>query len=397
MGATSVQTQANDSPRTASPQRVGSPTKALQNIVNKKLSGRLTVRDPHDHSVFWRVYFGNGNVHFANSVMGHKERLAYHLSCSYPTLEQFSSEPVKSDYQVICDYWKAGQLSLQQTRELLFKLTQEALVQLINLPQAELQFEKTVGLDPILLSVSLKQTLLPMRSFIGQWGKLRPEIGSPFQRPFIKDLEQLPKLIWHNVKDIQFIKSLVKVLNKNLCIYEAASQLQTDALALATLLQPLVREGAIGVNPYEPPQHKPYRPLVACIDDSKTTQRHLKAILEASGYRYLGLTEPAKALTTLARYKPALVLMDINMPEMNGYELSRMLRHSSLLEEIPIVMLTGRDGIIDKMRGRMVGANDYLTKPCKAQELLTVIEEQLSVKTTQSRQPVVASELAYSC
>lgn len=373
---TSIQSEKSETVRSAAAQLVGSPTKALQKIVTNNLSGRLTIRETSDPSVFWRVHFGNGKVHFASSLTGYKERLSYYLSRFCPELKELSLEGFQSDYQAICHYWKAGKLSLQQAREVLLKLTQDALVQVLNLPQAGLQFEKTVGLDPILLSLPLKQTILPLRESIGKWGKIRGEIASPFQRVFIRNLEQVPKLLWPTFKNVEGIKRLIEVLNRGVCLYEAAQGLKIDVLSLGLLLQPLVQAEAVGVKPYQAEKVQE-GPIIACIDDSKTTQRHVHAILHAAGYRCLMLTEPAKALTTLARYKPALVLMDINMPEINGYELCRMLRQSSLLQEIPIVMLTGRDGIIDKMRSRMVGANDYITKPFDAQQLLKAIEMQL--------------------
>ncbi|WP_017718426.1 response regulator [Kamptonema formosum] len=365
---------------------VASPAKALQNIVAKKLTGRLTIGDPSDSSIFWRVYAGNGQVHFATSGMGQRERLAYLLQWYYPELEPLPEKEFHSDYEAVCYYWQAGQLSLPQVRKLLFWLTQEAFTQLLALPQAPLKFDKTVGLDPLLMSVPLKQTILPAKAFIGEWVRLRSEISSPFQRPFIKDFERLSKFLWQQVRDVTFIKSLLKVLSHNVSIYEASYLLKTDTLGLATLLQPAVRAGIASISPYqEPPSDR--RPIVACIDDSKTAQRNVKLILEASGYRVLGLTEPAKALTALARHKPALILLDINMPEINGYELCRMLRQSEQLHDIPIVMLTGRDGMVDKLRARMVGATDYLTKPFQAQQLIAVVHDSLhpaglEVKTT---------------
>jgi twitching motility two-component system response regulator PilG len=383
-----IQPQKQETVRSAAAQLVGSPTKALQKIVTNNLSGRLTIRDTSDPSVFWRVHFGNGKVHFASSLTGYKERLSYYLSRFCPELKELSLEGFQSDYQGICHYWKTGKISLHQAREVLFKLTQEALVQVLNLPQAGLQFEKTVGLDPILLSLPLKQTILPMREAIGKWGKIRSEIASPFQRVFIRNLEQIPKLLWPTFKNVERIKRLIEVLNRGGCLYEVAQGLKIDVLSLALLLQPLVQAEAVGVKPYQSEKVED-GPIIACIDDSKTTQRHVRAILQAAGYRCLMLTEPAKALTTLARHKPALVLMDINMPEINGYELCRMLRQSSLLQEIPIVMLTGRDGIIDKMRSRMVGANDYITKPFDAQQLLKAIEMQLLGTADSERETIL--------
>lgn len=360
-----------------------SPVQILQNIVSKKITGKLTISDPNDESIFWRVYVGNGQINFATSAMGQQERLEYFLQWYYPELEFNSRESreFKSDYQQICQYWQSGKLFVQQVRKLLFWLTQDALIQLLALPKGIVQFEKTVGLDPILLSVSLKELVLPMRGVIGQWQKLQPEIRSPFQRVVIKNLKEIPKLLWEKVKDLEFLKALCQVLSHHPSLYEAAKNLKTDILGLAALLQPLVRAGAIEIHPYYSPKSQE-KPIIACIDDSKTVQRNVKMVLEASGYRVLTITEPAKALSTIARYQPALVLMDINMPEINGYELSRMLRQSKQFHSLPIVMLTGRDGLIDKMRAQLVGANDYITKPVPPLMLLNTIEKNLQLART---------------
>jgi twitching motility two-component system response regulator PilG len=379
--ATSIKTQAIESAKlNQAEKKLISPVQILQNIVTKKITGKLTISDPKDESIFWRVYVGNGQIHFATSTMGQKERLEYFLQWYYPELE-FNGQEFKSDYQQICHYWKSGNLSVQQVRKLLFWFTQDALIQLLALPKGVVQFEKTVGLDPILLSVSLKEFVLPMRGVIGQWQKLQPDITSPFQRVMIKNIKELPKLLWEKVRDIDFIKALCQVLSQNPSLYEAAKYLKADALGLAALLQPLVRAGVIEMQPYYSPKTQE-KPIIACIDDSKTVQRNVKMVLEASGYRVLSITEPAKALSTMVRYKPALVLMDINMPEINGYELSRMLRQSKQFHTLPIVMLTGRDGLIDKMRSQMVGANDYITKPVPPLMLLSTIKKNLQSAQT---------------
>lgn len=363
---------------------LASPAKALTSIVNKKLTGRLTIGDPNDPSVFWRVYFGKGQVHFASSAMGHQERLPYLLQWYYPELKLVPMEKFSSDYEVICHYWQTAAISLQQARKLLMWLTEEAFIQLLSIPQATLQFEKNLGLDPILLSVSLKEIVTPVKGLINQWAKLYSEIGSPFKRPIVQDIEQLCKLMWPKIGNIEFIKTFAKVLRKNVSLYEAAALLKIDTLSLATLLKPAVKLGVVSISSYQKPQQH-HRSLIACIDDSKTTQRHVKLTLEASGYQVLNLTKPATALTTLARQKPALILLDINMPDINGYELCKMLRNSSFLKDIPIIMLTGRDGIVDKLRAKMVGATDYLTKPFDPQQLINTIENNLYPETHNTR------------
>lgn len=353
------------------------PFKALQTIAAKQLSGRLTLRAPQESHIFWQIYVGGGKIHFATSTIGQRERLAYLLQWYYPELKALQLAEYSSDYQLVCDCWKKGKLSLEQTRKLLFWMTQEACVQALALPRAVLKFDKTAGLDPILLSQPLNKVILPMRGEIGKWQQLQPEISSPFQRPTVKNISTIPKLVWQHTQDVEFIKSLLTVLKQELCLYDAASALKTDTLGLASLWQPLVRAGAIAMNSYRSPETDD-RPVIACIDDSVTVQRNVAAILKAGGYRTIGISDPAKALTALVRHKPALVLMDVDMPDINGYELARMLRQASSLKKIPIVMLTGREAIVDKFRARLVGATDYITKPFKPIQLLSVVQKKLS-------------------
>lgn len=117
-----------------------------------------------------------------------------------------------------------------------------------------------------------------------------------------------------------------------------------------------------------------YRPLIACIDDSKTVQRQVSLVLGQSGYRVLSVINPEDMIPRLIEQKPDLILMDINMPNTDGYELCRQLQRSPNLQGIPIVMLTGNDGTLHRIRARGVGAVDFLTKPIAPAELLERVE-----------------------
>lgn len=365
---------ANASSPTTSGVGIAFPAKVLQKVVADKLSGRITIQDPNDVAISWRIYVGNGQVHYVNSMVGQEERLSYLLQRYCPALKPAQSLTLRSDYDFLYQFWQSGQLSLQQLRKLIFLFSQEALVHFLALPQARTQVERTLGLEQLVLSVPLKEIVLPIRPVISQWAQMRNEISSPFQRPYLLSTEQLAFLLAVDPEKYQRLQTLESLLEQNLCLYQLARLLKLDVTDLANSLRTLVAGGAIGLRPYNLPQIDE-RPLVACIDDSKTVQRNVQLILEASGYRVLGLTEPARALTILARQKPALVLMDIGMPDIDGYELCRMLRQSSLLKETPIIMLTGRDGLIDRIRSRMVGATDYLTKPFNPHELLSLTEK----------------------
>jgi len=348
------------------------PAKVLQKITASHLSGRFTFYDPNDKSVIWQLYVGNGQIHYANSKMGQAERLAYlmqRVGLRLPV--QLSQE--QNDYQWLCQLWQSGRINLPQLRKLIFIISQEALVHLLSLPQAEVEFDRVLGLSNLVLSVPIRQAITPMREEISQWAQLRTVISSPFQRLTIADNNKLQQCLWESSTNLTLFKALSSSLTSGISIYGLATKLKLSTFETVTSLKPLIGEGAISVGPFIQPQ-RDQRPVVACIDDSKTVQRNVRLILETSGYQVMGLTEPARAITALARQKPNLVLMDISMPEVDGYELCRMLRQSDLLKDVPIVMLTGRDGLIDRIRARMVGATDYLTKPFTPQELLTLAE-----------------------
>jgi twitching motility two-component system response regulator PilG len=173
------------------------------------------------------------------------------------------------------------------------------------------------------------------------------------------------------------MRPLKQALSQNLSLYKIASELNIELLELGKLLQPLLQQKIVGANPFNYDPKVLSRGIIACIDDSNTVQRQVKLTLETAGYQVLSITEPARAITALARQRPHLIFMDINMPEINGYDLCQILRQSDVLKEIPIVMLTGRDGLIDRMRAHMVGATEYITKPVQPQALLDILQKVL--------------------
>ncbi len=348
------------------------PIKVLQKITASMLSGRFTFTDPNDKSVIWHLFVGNGQVHYATCQSGQSERLNYLLKQLGMRLTASLGEN-QTDYQWFCQLWKHGTVNLPQLRKILFLATQEALVQLLALPQAEVEFDRVLGLENLVLAVSMRQLVTPLREDISRWAQLRTVVSSPLARLTITEADKLQQYLWDHSGELAHFSDLPTTLVPGTCFYTLATALNLSIYQLADKLKPLISAGIIKVTPFLQPE-RDQRPVVACIDDSKTVQRNVRLILETSGYQVLGLTEPARAIAALARQKPDLVLMDITMPEVDGYELCRMFRQSDLLKDVPIVMLTGRDGLIDRIRARMVGATDYLTKPFTPQELLTLAD-----------------------
>jgi two-component system, chemotaxis family, response regulator PixG len=118
-------------------------------------------------------------------------------------------------------------------------------------------------------------------------------------------------------------------------------------------------------------------PLIACIDDSILIYQSLEKILSENNYRCYGVQDPLKIMPSLIRNKPDFIFLDLLMPITNGYEVCEQIRKTPSLKDIPVIILTGKDGLIDRMRSKMVGATGFLGKPVQAEAVLKMIDKYL--------------------
>jgi two-component system, chemotaxis family, response regulator PixG len=122
------------------------------------------------------------------------------------------------------------------------------------------------------------------------------------------------------------------------------------------------------------------QPLIACIDDSEIVHQSLQNILLPRGYQCMGIQDSIQALPALIRAKPDLIFLDLIMPIANGYEICTQIRRTPSLRNTPVIILTGKEGVIDKLRAKMVGSNDFLTKPIDPHAVLKMLFYHLPVK-----------------
>jgi twitching motility two-component system response regulator PilG len=123
--------------------------------------------------------------------------------------------------------------------------------------------------------------------------------------------------------------------------------------------------------------------LVMVIDDSTTVRKIIETCLGREGFEVQGFSDGVEAIRWLTQPDtriPDLVILDVGLPKMDGYEVARRLKTKPQFSNTIIIMLSRRDGMIDKLKGRLVGAKDYLTKPFKTQDLINVIESYLGTQ-----------------
>jgi|GEM_PF-1865907 len=119
------------------------------------------------------------------------------------------------------------------------------------------------------------------------------------------------------------------------------------------------------------------RSLILAVDDSKTIQRMISSVLEKESYRVALAADGLQALSRLEKEMPAVMLLDITMPRMDGYQVCKIVTGNDATKHIPVIMLSGKDGFFDKVRGKMVGASNYITKPFDPTALLKAISKQM--------------------
>ena len=112
---------------------------------------------------------------------------------------------------------------------------------------------------------------------------------------------------------------------------------------------------------------------VMVIDDSKTIRRTAETLLVREGCDVVTATDGFEALAKIADHNPQIIFVDIMMPRLDGYQACALIKNNQTFKTVPVIMLSSKDGLFDKARGRIVGSEQYLTKPFTREELLGAI------------------------
>ena len=113
---------------------------------------------------------------------------------------------------------------------------------------------------------------------------------------------------------------------------------------------------------------------IMIIDDSKTIRRTAETLLEKAGCKVVTATDGFDALAKIADTRPDLIFVDIMMPRLDGYQTCALIKNNSEFKSTPVIMLSSKDGLFDKAKGRIVGSDQYLTKPFSKNALLSMLE-----------------------
>jgi twitching motility two-component system response regulator PilG len=269
----------------------------------------------------------------------------------------------------------------EQARELLETMIRETLFELLGLHQGTFIFEMGEPLTPALMAWEPLPLVAAVAPQVQEWKQFYPQLRSPDQCPVIVNAAALQQSL-----PAATANALIEYAAQGLSLRQLAHALNRDLLTVAKAISPCIQRGWITLTPWPPVAAPVAAPMTAvaasggrivCIDDAVTIGELIVGMLAPRGYQVTPINDPVTALSQVFGLQPQLILCDITMPQLDGYELCAMLRQSTQFHQTPIIMLTGKDGFIDRVRAKMVGATNYLAKPFGEDELVMLLEQYL--------------------
>jgi CheY-like chemotaxis protein len=385
----------------------------------EQFTGKINIQSQGGIGLEWRLYLGLGALIWADGGSHPHRFWQRHLSQYAPHLD-FSKINTKTYNQFECQTYYLLTVLLQhnlirteqinlifeaQATEILFDLLQQEEIEPLNYnrePTSVGAFS-TYGLKMSLTNINLEKALQQAQEIWSQWKGNGLQTWSPNLAPRLKNLEQLQQEVSPGV-----YQNFIKFIDGQQSLRDLAVKMNKDLIKLTCSLLPYVRKGFCEL--IEIPDRKTKilannntstaasnsntqilspkqsagdnKPLIACVDDSLQIGKIMEEIVKGKGYRFIYIQDALQAVPKLIAANPNLIFLDIGMPTINGYEICSQIRRVSKLKDTPVVMLTGNDGIVDRMRAKVVGSSEFVNKPIDINKILNTIEKFMSKELT---------------
>ncbi|WP_392533305.1 response regulator [Nostoc sp. C117] len=339
------------------------PLSLLAQLTSRRATGCLSV---FTGIVSWSIYLEDGKLTYASYSDKLFERLDSHLrrlSQQIPALNSANRIQMRlmfetknehqsilnPDYQAICWLVNQNLIAPVQAATLIDELAKEVLESFLCLKEGSYEFSPENSLDEL-----PKFCRLDLRLLVEHCQKqLRNRQNIQSSIPAGGNSQVLPTTQLSQVQPQLQIK-LGQKSPRQINFDISENNNKTTQLP-------------VGKNLY----------TIACIDDSQTVLNSIKHFLDENTFSVVTINDPVKALMQILRSKPDLILLDVEMPSLDGYELCSLLRKHSAFKSTPIIMVTGRTGFIDRAKAKMVRSSGYLTKPFTQSELLKMVFKHL--------------------
>ncbi len=243
---------------------------------------------------------------------------------------------------------------------------------------------------PSALTLDFLETMTVVQHQWQQWQEFSDHHISPNQTLILKDAGNLAKKMGekafrnlsalttgqHTIRDIAWVlrKAPWEVMQIMASYLNSGSM---ETANLPDLNQPLSSPfpSAETTETIQSIFQLPSQPLIACIDDSESHCLTMRSLLQSIGCRSMCVVNEVNAMLQLLNQVPDLIFLDLLMPVINGYELCSQIRRVKQLADVPVVVLTSRNGVVDRARAKLVGASDFLPKPVELDQLQAILDK----------------------
>ncbi len=335
--------------------------------------------DRQGNPTSWLIFFASGGILYAGRTDEQLERLKdnlqpYNLKFRWEHTDLGNLAPLRPpEYGALWWLLENNVLTPLQARSILGRLIEETLFEVVSLHKGQFYFHFHAALSPQLASFSINPIIQRVTQQLRDWLKLQPHVSSAHDCPISTSPETSNGHASELMTKIDGKTSLLKL----------SRQLHRTLFSIANELYPHIQTRRVQLlhHPEPSPKHKANGsiikavPRIVCIDDTPTIRQTVELMLDTHGYEVTSIASPVKALSLLFSLKPDLILCDIAMPDIEGHQLCAMLRQAPDFQSVPIIMLTGKNSFVDRVKANMAGATDYLTKPFNDGELLALVEK----------------------
>ena len=374
--------------------------KIIAYSIQKNFSGKIILSSLNN--IQWQFYFFvgklawiQGGVHANRMWLRHIIR--YFSEINIDTIKFNPEEKYEChQYQTLktilqkglSDQEQAQKMVSNRTKEIFFDILQEEnqkKLEIKIIPMTPQQLV-AVGFQPSFVISNLKELLQESQqsyaAFIQQGGVS----FSLNYAPFVADKESLKHEVPPQVYD-----NFVQYFDSQNTLKDIAFKLDKDLIKLALSIIPYLKKKIIKLTQVDdlPPyvtvdkyfstsvinQVAAKKSAIACIDDSPLICKMMNTIVNKAGHQFIGINEPLQAIPQLIKAKPSLIFVDLAMPVINGYELCNQIKRISQLKETPLVMLTGRDFMAERVKAKVIGISDFIGKPIVEEKIMHTIEK----------------------
>jgi two-component system, chemotaxis family, response regulator PixG len=360
-----------------------------------RYSGKLAIKSSQESH--WSFYYRFGRIIWATGG-NHPSRRWYRQMIYYCPDVDISKIRIRAvdlalehwDYQSIIALYRREKMEFKQVEAIAHNVIQEILFDLAQYQQPhELIYihDSQVLLDLPITFTSTDLFLKGAENQLQAWSVDGLMNCHPDLAPIVQQPANLQKI----VSPVVF-KNFISFVNGQHTLRDLSVLLKQDITKVTNSLIPHILKGLIQLIPIpdlplpgtiiqnktvSTKSNQPTSPLIACIDDSSQVCQILEQIIISSGMRFIKIQDAIQALPKLIEHKPDLIFLDLIMPVVNGYEICSQIRRISEFTDSPVIILTGSDGLFDRVRAKVVGSTDFMTKPIVADKILAMVQKHL--------------------